>query len=144
MLKKILSLSGKPGLYKLISQGRNSIIVESMLNGRRMPARSTDRVVSLGDISMYTTAEDKPLVEVLELLRVHQNTQPVDLTAFADNEALRDKMAAFMPDFDRERVYPSDIKKLFQWYNLLLEQGFDHFEEIKEETTEAAQTDSPQ
>lgn len=147
MLKKILSISGKPGLYKLISQGKNNIIVESLLNGRRIPAGVTDRIVSLADISMYTTSEDKPLVEVLELLRIHQEGgKKIDLTLFKDNEALRDFMASFMPDFDRERIYPSDIKKLFQWYNILIDYGFNKFEEEKtkeepaEETTQTEAT----
>lgn len=141
MLKKILSISGKPGLYKLISQGKNNIIVESLLNGRRIPARVTDRIVSLADISMYTTSEDKPLVEVLELLRIHQEGgKKIDLTLFKDNEALRDFMASFMPDFDRERIYPSDIKKLFQWYNILIDYGFNKFEEEKTEEELAEET----
>ncbi|KGN72302.1 hypothetical protein HR11_08455 [Porphyromonas macacae] len=141
MLKKILSISGKPGLYKLISQGKNNIIVESLLNGRRIPARVTDRIVSLADISMYTTSEDKPLVEVLELLRIHQEGgKKIDLTLFKDNEALRDFMASFMPDFDRERIYPSDIKKLFQWYNILIDYGFNKFEEEKTEEEPAEET----
>ncbi|SUB77239.1 DUF5606 family protein [Porphyromonas macacae] len=141
MLKKILSISGRPGLYKLISQGKNNIIVESLLNGRRIPARVTDRIVSLADISMYTTSEDKPLVEVLELLRIHQEGgKKIDLTLFKDNEALRDFMASFMPDFDRERIYPSDIKKLFQWYNILIDYGFNKFEEEKTEEEPAEET----
>lgn len=141
MLKKILSISGKPGLYKLISQGKNNIIVESLLNGRRIPAGVTDRIVSLADISMYTTSEDKPLVEVLELLRIHQEGgKKIDLTLFKDNEALRDFMASFMPDFDRERIYPSDIKKLFQWYNILIDYGFNKFEEEKTEEEPAEET----
>ena len=96
---------------------------------------------------MYTTSEDKPLVEVLELLRIHQEGgKKIDLTLFKDNEALRDFMASFMPDFDRERIYPSDIKKLFQWYNILIDYGFNKFEEEKtkeepaEETTQTEAT----
>lgn len=144
MLKKILSISGKPGLFKLISQGRNSVIVESLINARRMPAHATDRIVSLADISIYTNEEDKPLVEVLELLRQHTDGKTVDVKAFKTSDELKEYMGEFLPDFDRERVYPSDIKKLLQWYNILIEAGFDKFEEEKDdeaEATEAAQTD---
>lgn len=144
MLKKILSISGKPGLFKLISQGRNSVIVESLINARRMPAHATDRIVSLADISIYTNEEDKPLVEVLELLRQHTDGKTVDVKAFKTSDELKEYMGEFLPDFDRERVYPSDIKKLLQWYNILIEAGFDKFEEEKDdeaEATGAAQTD---
>lgn len=133
MLKKILSISGKPGLFKLVSQGRNSVIVESMVNARRMPVHASDRIVSLADISIYTQEEDMPLGDVMQKLHEYQQGKPVDAAALKDNEALRAFFGEVIPSFDRDRVYPSDIKKLFSWYNLLLENGFDSFATVAEE-----------
>ena len=81
MLKRILSISGKPGLYRLVSQGKNMLIVESLTNGKRMPAYARDKVVSLGDISIYTVEDDEPLSEVLEKVKQTNNGQPVDVKA---------------------------------------------------------------
>ena len=119
MLKTILSVSGKPGLYRLLSQGKNNLIVESLQTGQRIPIHPKDRVVSLGDISMFTDAEDVALSEVLT--RVHQR-QAGALFAddlLKDGEALRSTFAEVLPSYDRDRVYTSDIKKLFTWYNIL-------------------------
>lgn len=127
MLKTILSVSGKPGLYRLLSQGKNNLIVEALADGRRMPIHAADRVVSLGDIAMFTHAEDVPLAEVLESLYKHQGGAPVEMAALKDSDALRELLAQVLPDFDRERIYPTDIKKLYTWYNLLLKAGFTSF-----------------
>lgn len=138
MLRTILSVSGKPGLYRLLSQGKNNLIVESLVDGRRIPIHATDRVVSLGDISMFTTADDIALGEVLEALYKHQGGKSVELSELKDNEALRTLFAEVLPDFDRDRVYPTDIKKLYSWYNILINAGFTSFVETPEqEATEA-------
>lgn len=138
MLRTILSVSGKPGLYRLLSQGKNNLIVESLVDGRRIPIHATDRVVSLGDISMFTTADDIALGEVLEALYKHQGGKSVELSELKDNEALRTLFAEVLPDFDRDRVYPTDIKKLYSWYNILINAGFTSFVEAPEqEATEA-------
>ena len=129
MLKTILSVSGKPGLYRLLSQGKNNLIVESLQTGQRIPIHPKDRVVSLGDISMFTDAEDVALSEVLT--RVHQR-QAGALFAddlLKDGEALRSAFAEVLPSYDRDRVYTSDIKKLFTWYNILSGAGITNFEE---------------
>ena len=129
MLKTILSVSGKPGLYRLLSQGKNNLIVESLQTGQRIPIHPKDRVVSLGDISMFTDAEDVALSEVLT--RVHQR-QAGALFAddlLKDGEALRSAFAEVLPTYDRDRVYTSDIKKLFTWYNILSGAGITNFEE---------------
>lgn len=129
MLKTILSVSGKPGLYRLLSQGKNNLIVESLQTGQRIPIHPKDRVVSLGDISMFTDAEDVALSEVLT--RVHQR-QAGALFAddlLKDGEALRSAFAEVLPSYDRDRVYTSDIKKLFTWYNVLSGAGITNFEE---------------
>ena len=83
-------------------------------------------MVSLGDIAMYTEGEDKPLGEILDLVFANMNGERIDVKAY-DNDGLREKFAEILPDFDRERVYPSDIKKLFSWYNLLIGAGFTKF-----------------
>ena len=132
MLKTILSVSGKPGLYRLLSQGKNNLIVESLQTGQRIPIHPKDRVVSLGDISMFTDAEDVALSEVLT--RVHQR-QAGALFAedlLKDGEALRSVFAEVLPSYDRDRVYTSDIKKLFTWYNILVSANITTFTEEEE------------
>lgn len=140
MLKNILAITGKPGLYKLVSRGNNMLIVESLLDGKRMPTYSRDKIVSLADVSMFTMGEDIALNKVLESLRDNQNGQVCSLDVKkADNEQLREFFATILPDFDRDRVYPSDIRKLISWYNLLISSGITDFsiEEDGEATPQA-------
>lgn len=137
MLKTILSISGKPGLFKLISHGKNMLIVESLADKKRVPAYAKDKVISLGDIAIYTTEAEIPLHEVLTSVKNKENGEKVSIKPSAKPEELRDYFAEILPDFDRDRVYPSDIKKLLSWYNLLIEAGITNFtpeEEPKEET----------
>lgn len=123
MLKTILSVSGKPGLYRLLSQGKNNLIVESLQTGQRIPIHPKDRVVSLGDISMFTDAEDVALSEVLTLVHQHQAGASFAEELLKDGDALRATFAEILPSYDRDRVYTSDIKKLFSWYNILSSAG---------------------
>lgn len=138
MIKTILSIAGRPGLYKLVNRGRNMLIVESLTTGKRTPAYSHDKVIALGDIAIYTTGEDKPLGEVLELVKAHTNGQPVDLKSFANDGAMREYFAQILPEFDNDRVYNTDIKKLFQWYNQLLAAGITEFVEAEEAPADEA------
>lgn len=134
MLKNILAITGKPGLYKLVSRGNNMLIVESLIDGKRMPTYSRDKIVSLADVSMFTTGEDIPLNKVLEALRDNQKGQVCTLDVKkADNDQLREFFATILPDFDRDRVYPSDIRKLINWYNLLINAGITDFSAEEEE-----------
>ncbi|MCK9311317.1 MAG: DUF5606 domain-containing protein [Bacteroidales bacterium] len=135
MLKKIVAISGKPGLYKVLSQGKNVLIVENLSDGKRMPAHSTDKVVALNDVSMFTKGEDKPLREILEVLKTKENGVKATIDPKSDAESLRKFFEEIVPDFDRERVYPTDIKKLIQWYNILIETGNTDFS-VKEEAEE--------
>ncbi len=128
MLKRILSIAGKPGLYRLVNQGKNMLIVENVANGKRTPAYARDKVVSLGDISMYTMDGDMPLYDVLESLKAKQEGNPVDVKNMTD-DAVRDLFAEVLPDFDRDRVYTTDIRKLYNWYNQLLAAGITEFKE---------------
>ena len=130
MLKKILSISGKPGLYKLLSQGKNMLIVESLIDGKRMPSYNQDRVVSLGEIAIYTDEGEKPLREVLALMKEKYSGAPVDMDVKkADDEALTTLKADILPSYDRDRVRISDMRKLVAWYNLLVKTGNDDFTE---------------
>lgn len=129
MLKRILSISGRKGLYRLVKQGRNMLIVESLIDGKRMPAYGSDKIISLGDVSMYTTGEDIPLPKVLTLLKEKTEGKPVDVDSLADDKDIRDFFATILPDFDDERVYTTDIRKLFNWYNILISAGVTDFEE---------------
>ena len=135
MAKTILAISGKPGLYELISRGKGSLIVEGLLDHKRIPAFAKDRVTSLADICMYTDDEDKPLGEILVALRDMENGKKTSLDyKKASGAELQAYMEKFFPEFDKERVHTSDIKKLMQWYNILVEAGITDFEEIMKPT----------
>ena len=134
MLKTILSIAGKPGLYKLVSQGKNMLIVESLIDKKRFPAYGNEKIISLGDIAMYTDAEDVPLKEVLISMKQKENGAVVTMDwKKASAEDLRAYLGEVLPAFDRERVHTSDIKKLIAWYNLLVESGLTNFEVEVEE-----------
>lgn len=145
MLKEILSITGRPGLFKILTSGKRTLVVEDMVGKKRFPLGQRDRVVCLGDIAMYTTGEDLPLGEILDRVYAAEEGKPVEVKSM-DNDALREEFAKAVEDFDRERVYPTDIKKLFNWYNLLISQGFTKFtEEVKtEEAEEAGKSDVPE
>ena len=143
MLKTILSISGKPGLYKLISQGRNMLIVESLTDKKRFPAYGYEKIISLGDIAMYTDTDDVPLKDVLTAMKEKENGAAVvmDLKKATADE-LRAYLGEVLPTFDRDRVYLADIKKLISWYNLLVACGITDFEDTAEaETTEEGKTE---
>lgn len=135
MLKTILSISGRPGLFKLVNRGNNMLIVESLLNGKRVPAYTRDKVISLGDITMYTLDGDIPLGDVLENLKAKTDGKPVDVKALGGDAKVREFFGEVLPNFDEERVYTSDIKKLFNWYNQLLAAGITDFRTVDEEET---------
>ena len=143
MLQKILAISGKPGLYKLISRGNRFLIVETLdEKKKRMPAQGNDKVISLNDIAMYTEDEEVPLPQVFEAIKKLQNGKVVEIDwKKADKDELFGFFAEVLPTFDRDRVHTSDIKKLIQWYNLLLENGITDFveEEKKEEENTTAE-----
>lgn len=141
MLKTILSISGKPGLYKLISQGKNMLIVEAIAaDKRRFPVHGNEKVISLADIAMYTNDAEVPLREVLASVKEKENGAVASIDPKkATPEELRAYFAEVLPDFDRDRVYVTDIKKLITWYNILASNGITEFaeqEEAKEETAE--------
>lgn len=140
MLKTILSISGKPGLFKLVSQGKNMLIVESLVDNKRVPAYAKDKVISLGDIAIYTIEAEVPLYEVLTSVKEKENGEKIAINLNGKPDELRSYFAEILPSFDKERVYPSDIKKLLSWYNILVSAGITSFapEENAENEAEEA------
>lgn len=141
MLQTILAISGKPGLYKLISRGKMNLIVEKLDDShKRMPAFATDRITSLGDIAIYTEEEDIPLAEVLEKVKQHEDGKPCQLDYKKCSSAeLHNYFTEILPAYDKERVHDSDIKKLLQWYNILINAGVSTFVEAKDKGNEENQ-----
>lgn len=144
MKETILAISGKPGLYKLVSHGKNNLIVEALdATHRRQPAFATDRITSLSDIAMFTDDEDVALTTILESLKTLEKGKKASIDIKkASGDELREYFAKVLPNFDRERVHNSDIKKLVQWYNILIDNGITDFKEeeaAEEEATEAEQ-----
>lgn len=141
MIKRILSISGRPGLFKLVSQGKNMLIVESLQNGKRTPAYAHDKVVSLGDISIYTEDDDVPLADVLETIKEKNDGKPVNVKAM-DDASVRAMFAEVLPTFDDERVYTNDIRKVYAWYNQLIAAGITEFKDneiAEDQAAEAAE-----
>ena len=131
-METILSIAGKPGLYKLVSRGKINLIAESLDETRkRIPVFAADRVTSLGDIAIYTNADDIPLWQVLKQLGEKEQSKE---TAFnykkASAKDLRKYFTEVLPNFDQDRVHDSDIKKLLQWYNILVKNGITDFEAV--------------
>ena len=131
-METILSIAGKPGLYRLVSRGKQNLIVESLDKvKKRIPVFATDRVTSLADIAMYTDADDIPLWKVLKNLGEKEESKKCSLNyKKASGNELHAFFAEVLPDYDRDRVHDSDIKKLIQWYNILVENGFTDFESV--------------
>ena len=132
-LSGIIAISGRPGLFKVIAQGKNNVIVESLVDRKRFPAYSSDRISALDDISIYTIEEEKPLKEIFKA--IHEKENGGETISHKDVDAkLVTYLVEVLPNYDQERVYISDIKKIFQWYNLLHKAGeLKVVEEKKEE-----------
>ncbi len=139
MLKSILAISGKPGLYKLISQGKGMLVVESLINGKRTPAYNHEKIISLGDIAMFTDSDEVPLSEVFESMKQLENGAIASVKVKDSERVLREYLAKVLPNFDRDRVYTTDIKKLISWYNILIENGFTDFKDKEEEPAQEEQ-----
>ncbi len=125
-LKEILAISGQPGLYKYVAQSMRGVIVESLLDGRRMNASATSKVSALTEISMFTEGDDIPLAEVFEKIYAHTGGQEA-VSPKESPEKLKAAFAEVLPEYDRDRVHVSDIKKCFAWYNTLVKAGFKQF-----------------
>ena len=129
MLRTVLTVAGKPGLYKLVSSGRNMLIVEAIdATKKRLPIHGVDKVVSLGDIAMYTDDEEVPLWQVLENVKAKCEGAACTIDyKKASNDELADFFAEVLPNYDRDRVYMSHVRKLIQWYNILMSSGITEF-----------------
>jgi len=131
-LSKILSISGKSGLFKVLSQGKNSVIVESLSDRKRFPVFGHEKMSTLEEISVFTTGEDLPLKDVFRSF--HEKLEgKTAIDPKAENSALKKFFLEMAPDFDQDRVYVSDIRKIVSWYNSLLENGLIDFTEEKKE-----------
>ena len=142
-LEKILSISGKPGLYALKVQTRTGFLAESLVDGKKISVSLKVNVSLLSEISIYTLNEEKPLTEVMRNIAIKENEGPA-ISHKEDNATLVAYFSEILPEYDSERVYPSDIKKVLNWYNLLQSKGMvskeepiiENAEEIKESVVE--------
>ena len=138
MQQTILAISGKPGLYKLVTNGKNNLIVEALdATHRRQPAFATDRITSLNDIAMFTDDEDVALTTVIDNMKSLEKGKKASIDVKkASGDELREYFAKILPNFDRDRVHNSDIKKLIQWYNILIENGINDFNDESDDNKE--------
>lgn len=137
-LTDVISISGKPGLFKLINRTRAPFTAEDLESGRKQPLFTRDNIVSLADISIYTEEGDKPLAEVFEEIKAKYPEIVADEAAIiADKTKLRGWMAEVLPIYDKERVHDSDIKKLVKWYNILRKAGMEAFVVQEDDQTTA-------
>lgn len=141
-LEKVIAISGKPGLFEIVSRTKSGLIVESMSDGKRFPVNTVHNVSTLSDIAIYTYEEEVPLPEVLtNIYEKEEGKSSIDPKS--DKQTLLEYFGEVLPGFDEERVYPSNIKKVVSWYNTLVEAGFD-FDSLKNtETEEESEKEEP-
>jgi hypothetical protein len=130
-LQGIISISGRPGLFKIVTQGKSNVIVESLIDKKRFPAFASEKISSIEDISIFTSEEDVKLTEVFASL-LTQNEGKESINHKVEESVLRSAFTSVLPNYDIDRVYLSDIRKVFQWYNLLLKEGLLKSEVIEE------------
>ena len=143
ILKEILAISGEQGLFKFIAQGKNSIIVEHIETKKRSSFFGSAKISSLDEILMFTNGEDIPLSKVFDAIYEKENGGPA-IDPKSSNDALKAYFESVLPDYDRNRVYVSDMKKLFQWYNFLQRNNMLVKEDPEEEKKEENKEDSKQ
>jgi len=144
-LSKILSIAGKPGLFKIISQSRGGVVVSSLNDGKKMTVGQTQRVSTLSDISVYTVEGDEPLKDILKSFHEFSGGEAIEIS-LNDSDELRNFFTGILPDHDEDRVYASDIKKMVKWYNLLLKEDMLDFseEETEEGSDDESQPENPE
>ena len=130
-LEKIIAISGKPGLYEIISKTKSGLIVEALADGKRFPVNGLHNISTLNDIAIYTYEEEVPLREVFLKIHEKESGQPA-IDPKSDKDTLLSYFGEVLPEFDAERVYASNVKKVLAWYNSLVDSEFD-FEGMKEE-----------
>ncbi len=141
MLKDILSISGHSGLFKLVAQSSKSIIVESLETHQKMPVYFTSKVSALEDIAIYTDEEEIPLSQIFEKIYKMENKGQTSVSSKSSNDDIKDYFGDILPDYDKERVYVSDMKKVLNWYNILLSQNMLNFDEEKKEAKKAVKSE---
>ena len=138
MLTKILSISEKPGLYRLVSTGKNLNIVESLIDGKRIPIYLTEKVIALSDVSIYTTESDVPLREVLSKIKEKENGEKASIGKKSSSKEIFAFFEEVLPTYDKDKVYASDVKKIVSWYNALIAADV-NFEKIENESDEGSE-----
>ncbi len=133
-LEKVLAIAGKPGLYKLIAQTRGGFVAESLLDKKRLSVNVRQNVSVLSEIAIYTLTEEVPLKQVFENIKKKENGSQTSVKAKDSKDALEEYFFEILPDYDEDRVYVSDIKKVIQWYNLLQEHNMLEFDDSKDKT----------
>ncbi len=142
-LDKVISVGGKPGLFKILTQTRAGVLAESLIDGKKMNISARENVSLLSEIAIYTLTEELPLGSVFQKIFDHMSGAPA-----LSHKSSKDDLEAFffevLPEYDEDRVYASDIKKVVQWYNLLIDQGFTNFSEdqTSKETEDQAQKET--
>jgi hypothetical protein len=134
-LDKILAIAGKPGLFALKIQTRTGFVAESLIDGKKITVGLKSNVSLLSEISVYTYSEEKPLTEIMRAIAIKEDNGPA-ISHKEDNSKLVAYFLEVLPDYDQERVYPSDIKKIVNWYNMLQAKGLVSKEESKIENSE--------
>lgn len=132
-LREIIAISGKPGLYKILTQTRTGFVAESLIDKKRFPVSIRQNVSMLSEIAIYTLEEEVPLQQVFETIKKKEGGKATSISHKDGKDALEEYFFEVLPDFDEDRVYPSDIKKIIQWYNLLQKNDLLDFE-AEEET----------
>lgn len=138
-LDKILSISGKPGLFKIVTQTRTGAVVESLIDKKRLTVGAHSNISILSEIAIYTLTEEVPLKKVLKSVKDKESGQPTKISHKDNKETLEEYFFEVLPDYDEDRVYPSDIKKVVQWYNLLQKNNLLDALESKEEPTDTSE-----
>ncbi|MBK5203225.1 MAG: DUF5606 domain-containing protein [Prolixibacteraceae bacterium] len=141
MLKGLLAISGQAGLFKMVSEAKNCVIVESLVTKKRMPAYASSKISSLSDVAVYTETGETPLKEIFKKIFDHEEGK--EIPESKSNNELKEYFATVIPEYDHNRVYVSDIKKIIKWYNLLLQKNLLNFdkEEEEKEITEKTKTE---
>jgi hypothetical protein len=133
-LSEYYSIPGKPGVFKMISQSKTGAMMESLIDGKRLPVFTSDKISSLEEIGMFTNDEDVPLKRVFQNIFRKEEGKPASVAPKSENKVLQAYFTEVLPDWDQDRVYVSDIKKVVQWYNLLAEKGLISLDESTDET----------
>ncbi|WP_452228862.1 MULTISPECIES: DUF5606 family protein [unclassified Lacinutrix] len=135
-LDKVLSISGKPGLYKLVAQTRGGFIAESLLDKKKISVNMQHNVSILSEIAIYTLQEELPLREVLNRIKTKENGKQTSVSHKESKDKLEEYFFEVLPDYDEDRVYASDIKKIIQWYNLLEKHNMLDFDKVEKSSDE--------